>query len=113
MKGPAFYGQDFLTIKTDEDLIKENIIRVLLTSPGERPMSAFGCRLREFLFEQSTVLKQDVEAEIKKSISRWEKRVNVLSVSAIVEADSSARINISCEIKETLESLDIDTIIRF
>lgn len=113
MKGPGFYGQDFFTIKTDEELIRENLIRVLLTSPGERPMSKFGCRLKDYLFDQSTVLKQDVETEIVKAINKWEPRVNVISATAEITADNKAKINISCQIKETLDNFDLNTVIRF
>lgn len=113
MKGPGFYGQDFFTIKTEEELIRENIIRVLLTSPGERPMSNFGCRLKDYLFDQSTVLKQDVETEITKAINKWEPRVNVISTSAEITADNTAKINISCQIKSSLNNFNLDTVIRF
>jgi len=113
MKGLGFYGQDFLTIKTNQELIRENLIRVLLTSPGERPMSQFGCRLKDFLLEQSTVLRQDVESEIRKSITKWEPRVSVTGVTAEITEENTAKINITCQIKETFEDFNLNTVIRF
>ena len=113
MRGPGFYGQDFFSIKSDKNLLRENLIRVLLTSPGERPMSSFGCRLKDYLFEQANVLQQEVEDEIRKSINRWEPRLIVDSISLDIVDKNAARIMINCRIKETLENFDFDTVIRF
>jgi len=95
MKGPGFYGQNFYIIKDEKELIRENLIRVLLTSPGERPMSDFGCRLKDYLLNQSNVLVQEVQDEIKKA------------------EEHAARINVVCKIKETFDDFNLDTVIRF
>lgn len=113
MKGPGFYGQEFYSIKSDKELIRENLIRVLLTSPGERPMSGFGCKLKDYLFEQANVLQQEVEDEIKKAVTRWEPRIKVNNVSATVNEKNTVRIHLECVIKETFEDFDFDTVIRF
>lgn len=113
MKGPGFYGEDFFRIKQDKDLIRENIIRVLLTSPGERPMSSFGCRLKDFLMEQSNVFQDEVEDEVSKAISRWEPRVALNNLEIEVVEANRARVKIDCTIRENFEDFSIDTIIRF
>lgn len=113
MKGPAFYGQEFFTIKTDKELIRENLLRVLLTSPGERPMSNFGCRLKDYLFEPSTVLQQDVEDEVIKAITKWEPRVTIRNISVELVEERTARVKIDCMIKENFEDFNLDTILRF
>lgn len=113
MKGLAFYGQEFLVIKEGQDLIRENLIRILLTSPGERPMSDFGCRLKEYIMEPSNILKQDVDREVKRAISRWEPRIEVRSVSADIVDDHSASIKLECMIKETFQDFNFETTIRF
>lgn len=112
MKGIGFYGEDFLVIKTNESLIRENVIRILLTSPGERPMSSFGCRMKDYIFEQANVLQQEIVDEIRKSINRWEPRVNVLDVQIFEVEKNAVRLKLDLQIKETLDSLNLDTIIR-
>ncbi len=114
MRGPGFYGQDFFIMKSEQDIVKENIIRILLTSPGERVMNnSFGCRLKNYLFDQPNVLSQEVEDEIKKSVGRWEPRVIVKRVEVVVEPGNVARVKVFCILKETLEDIKLDTAIRF
>lgn len=113
MKGLAIYNSDFVTIKEDIELIKENITRILLTLPSERVMSNFGCKLRAFLFEQSTVLQEEVESEIKKSISRWEPRVQINSLFITAVEANKAEIFLSLTYKETLEQFTYEKILRF
>jgi phage baseplate assembly protein W len=113
MKGPGFYGQNFYIIKDEKELIRENLIRVLLTSPGERPMSDFGCRLKDYLLNQSNVLVQEVQDEIKKAITKWEKRIEVQNVFVELVEEHAARINVVCKIKETFDDFNLDTVIRF
>jgi len=113
MKGIAFYGQDFFIIKTDNELIKENISRILLTLPSERVMSSFGSLFKSFLFDQSNVLQEDVDNELKKSISRWEPRVVVNSASASIIDVNRASITLSLTNKTTLEPFTYNAILNY
>ena len=57
MQGIGIYGEDLLQIKKDEELIKENIKRILITAPGERAGNLqFGSRVREYLFNFKNIL---------------------------------------------------------
>ena len=52
MKGLAFYGEKFFTIKQNSSLYSEAITRIVMTNPGERPgIPFFGVGLRNRLFE--------------------------------------------------------------
>jgi len=113
MKGIGFYGEDFFTIKTDNDLIRENITRILLTSFGERVMSNFGSRLKEFIFDPDTVLQGDVNSEIRRAITRWEPRVDIQSIDAQMTENNKVEIVLSLINKETLEPFSYETIIRY
>lgn len=113
MKGLGFYNQEFISVKRDRDLIRENILRVLLTSPGERINSNFGCKLKDYLFEQSNVLIQEIEDEIRKSITQWEPRVVVRSIQVSEAEKNSVKLNIDFLIKETYEDFNLNTVIRF
>lgn len=60
---------------------------VLLTYPGERPMRPeFGSRLRDYVFasaDQQTA--NALSAEVEYSLTRWEPRVDIVSVDVTVD----------------------------
>lgn len=71
------------------DNIREMIQVILLTQPGERLMlSGFGGKLRSFLFEPNTVAtRQLIQEEIQSTLSLWEPRITVQSVSVDPNSD--------------------------
>ena len=95
-KGVGFYNQDWFVIKTGKDLIYESIIRIIMTSPGERLMRPdFGGGLRDELFNvitQDTL--QDLVVKIHRSIAEYEPRVNVDEVTATLAAENTIRLGI-------------------
>lgn len=78
---PPFMGgaQNVVSRQEDERLIKNDVLQLLLTEPGERVMRPdFGVRLRSFVFEQST--SADVitlQGHIESAIAAFEPRVTV------------------------------------
>lgn len=66
----------------EHEHIKESILQILQTSPGERLMNpGFGSRLKELVFENNTsVLKTLLRYHIGKALERWEKRIHVTSI---------------------------------
>ncbi len=68
---------------SDLDRIRESIIQILETRPGERFMRPeFGSRVKDLVFEQNdAVLKGLLRFRITDAIKRWEKRVVVTNVS--------------------------------
>lgn len=91
---PIFYGmnppfiggpQNVFSRQEDDRLIKNDILQLLLTVPGERVMRPrYGVQLRSFVFEQST--DSDVstlQAEISQAIVEFEPRVTVELVDIV------------------------------
>jgi len=68
---------------SDLDRIRESIIQILETRPGERFMRPeFGSHVKDLVFEQNdAVLKGLLRFHITDAIKRWEKRVTVTNVS--------------------------------
>ena len=62
--------------------IRESILQILQTTPGERMMNPeFGSRLNELVFENNTdVLKSLLRYHIKAALDRWEKRIEVSGI---------------------------------
>lgn len=72
------------------DLIKGDLLQLLLTNPGERVMMPqFGTPLNRLLFEQNdSVLAEQARQMIADSISRWEPRIVVQAINVSVGVDA-------------------------
>ena len=75
-------AQNFLSRQEDERLIKNDMIQLLLTAPGERVMRpTFGSPIRPFLFENMEQNEVDsLEQQIRVSIARIENRVTLKDI---------------------------------
>ncbi len=67
----------------EHEHIRESILQILGTRPGERFMNPeFGSRLNDLLFEQNDeVLKGLIRHYVIDAINRWEKRAVITGVS--------------------------------
>lgn len=70
---------------TDNDLIKESLIQIIMTQRGERVMHEdFGCDALALVFENNdTALSTRLKADILTAITKWEPRVMVRSVDVV------------------------------
>ena len=78
-------GGSILPRQEDERLIKNDLLQLLLTIPGERLMSPdFGVNLRNYTFEQLDQISLDaLRDEIKFKIARFEPRVDLKEVEVM------------------------------
>jgi phage baseplate assembly protein W len=116
MKGIGIYDGDFVQLKQDKELITENVKRVLTTMPGERVGNlTFGSRVREYLFNFSDILLEDMEQVIISAISTWEPRVDIIDVSVIVDEKNKEKMNIDLKLKlkENLDEFNLSIPIVF
>lgn len=70
----------FPAVSTDADVVEDNIMRILLTTPGERPMRpGVGCQIYSFIFENmGSVLNARVDHEVRRAIGAGETRARVV-----------------------------------
>jgi uncharacterized protein len=68
-------------VRGDTELVQAMRL-ILSTYPGERPMRPdFGCRLRDFVFRAATDdTIAELTGEVRRSLLRWEPRVDVEAV---------------------------------
>jgi len=89
---PLFYGfnspfmggkEKVLSRQVDEKLIRNDLLQLLLTAPGERVMRPdFGSPIRPFLFEQMTAADlSTLKDGIITAIEKFEPRVTVTDVT--------------------------------
>ena len=85
-KGIAFPFQigatSFPAQATNEDLIKQSIVQIIMTSPGERYMRPkFGCGALAFVFEPNDeALELYIQDTVATAIATYEPRVAVRTV---------------------------------
>jgi hypothetical protein len=77
-----------IALVSREREIEEAIRLILSTSPGERPMRPeFGCRIHDFVFGTADgTTANAITAEVKRSLRRWEPRIDVEDVVVSFDA---------------------------
>ena len=85
-----------------EKNIREDIMVILMTEPGERVMlSAFGAGLRSMLFEPNDpTTRSRIQGMIATALTQWEPRISLQSVS--VEQDPNDLQSVIATITYTL-----------
>lgn len=87
---PEFGGVSNSTImSSDEENIRQSLQILLSTSPGERVNRYdYGCPIQKYVFEILDVTTQTLlEEEIKKSVTLYEPRIDLESVTFEVEQE--------------------------
>lgn len=88
----------FEMVSDDED-IKEAILIVLNTAPGERVMRPeFGCGIQNYVFSviNSSNLVM-IENEVKRSLTLYEPRIELQEVKAEVDESEDGRLIVSID----------------
>ena len=103
---PFGIGEDRRIRTTDaSDHIKDEIITVLLTSPGERVnQPEFGCGLKERVFSPNDeILSTLVDLKISQALDRWLGDKIVTDEVNVQSIDESLLIEIVYTVKESAE----------
>ena len=86
------------TVAFEED-IRQSILIILETAPGERVMRPeFGCGIHDLVFAavDSTVL-QRIRSVVEEALQRFEARIDVLGVTVDEEATSEGKLLVELE----------------
>lgn len=85
----------FPDTRTDADVVEDNILRILQTRKGERPMRPqTGSSIYDFIFENTgAVLNARVDHEVRRQIAEGEPRASVLSVGVGEQSRSDGSKN--------------------
>jgi hypothetical protein len=89
---PFFGGNErVLSRQVDDRLIRNDLLQLLMTAPGERVMRPdFGSPVRTFVFEQIDDNSIELlQSDIKDAIERFESRVQVDEVNIIRQQDEN------------------------
>ena len=94
---PCLTAQGRVQLAQYENDVREAILIILGTSPGERVMRpTFGAGLKDFVFEplNSTTLHL-VKTRVQNALVTWEPRIDMLDVSVTVDSTLPSQLNIS------------------
>jgi uncharacterized protein len=82
-----------------EEDVREAVLIVLLTNPGERIMRpTFGAGLNDFLFEPiNSTTMATIQQRVEDSLIDWEPRIDVVSVSVAPDTTNNATLLIDIE----------------
>ncbi len=88
-RGVGFYNKDWFSMKEGKPLLYESIIRILMTTPGERVMRPnFGAGMRDRVFDLVTPdYLQDLAIKIHTSLMQEEPRIVVQEVQTEFDSD--------------------------
>lgn len=106
---------DDITLKYDEQAIKQSVKNLVMTSNYERPFhSEIGSQIRGLLFEPATpMLTVLLKRAISDTIINFEPRVNLIDVSVRYLADSNeVSVSIEFSIVNTQRPIQVDLILK-
>lgn len=105
-EGLATTATGRLAMVHDDDAIRQAILLLLSTTPGERLMRPdYGSYLSRLLFAPNDHTTAGLAIHyVKQALARWEPRVEVEEVDADADPDIASRLNISLRyrVKQTL-----------
>ena len=86
-----------------EENIRQNILVILGTKPGERQMLPdFGCRIHDLLFAPNTPATAHLaQSHVQSALTRWEPRIQVLQVRSRPDPSGSLQVEVEYQIKST------------
>ncbi len=77
---PAVHGG--LVMAEDEAKVRQAILLILSTAPGERVMRPdFGCGIHDLVFSPNTsAVRNLIDVKVREALIRWERRIDVIDV---------------------------------
>ncbi|CAB4168158.1 COG3628 Phage baseplate assembly protein W [uncultured Caudovirales phage] len=103
-----------ITVKYDEQAIKQSVKNLIMTNNFERPFhSEIGSQIRALLFEPAGImLNIALKRAISDTILNFEPRVNLLSVEVVSDIDSnSVQVTIQFAIVNTERPIQLQLIL--
>jgi phage baseplate assembly protein W len=86
-----------LAFARDDEDVRQAISIILSTAPGERPMRPeFGCGVHDYVFDviDAATLGR-MEEEIRRSLERWEPRIDVVDVGFELDPSTPGKLSIT------------------
>jgi phage baseplate assembly protein W len=110
----ATSARGYFFTQTGVEVLKADLLQLLLTNPGERVMMPeYGTPLRRLLFQPAdAILVSETRETLIQAINRWEPRIAVTALDVSVDPDSHM-LNINIEFRDPgnislIENLELE-----
>lgn len=103
-------AQEFPVSASDDDLIKESILQILLTNQGDRVMRPdFGSNVLRYVFDPNEAALGDLLWQaVQSALGRWEPRIELLDVR-VDRKDESIKVTIDYGVIATRRQGSVST----
>ncbi|MFL5757066.1 MAG: GPW/gp25 family protein [Chloroflexota bacterium] len=83
----------------DDESVRQAILLLLSTTPGERVMRpAYGCNLRRLAFAPNDDTTAGLAIHyVRRALEQWEPRVDIVNIDAARDVDDPARLDVELE----------------
>lgn len=90
----AVDGHHQVTLSRYEESVQQAIVMILSTATGERLMNpSFGCGIHDLVFATNSAATLGlVASEVRRSLSDWEARIDVLEIDVTVDPREPSRL---------------------
>ncbi|MFI5915165.1 GPW/gp25 family protein [Dactylosporangium sp. NPDC051541] len=94
--GPAVTAAGSLSMVEGDAAVRQAILLLLATTPGERLMRPeYGCHLDRLLFAPNDDTTAGLAVHyVRQAIQRWEPRADIVELDAAADPDIATRLNI-------------------
>jgi phage baseplate assembly protein W len=96
MAGLRIGARGGIDMVQDEDAVRQAILLLLSTTPGERVMRPdYGSLLRQLIFSPNDDTTAGLAIHyVRSAVERWERRVDILAVDAERDPDATEQLNV-------------------
>jgi len=98
----------YFTRAEGKQLIRQSIVNIVMTLPGERPMMpSFGSNLKRLAFSPNdSITRQQITEEITTAIEKYEPRVTNVSVVASSLDNNTLKVVLSYRIRSDYDKIE-------
>ena len=97
--GPVMSPTGALLTVEGDDAIRQSLLLLLTTAPGERVMRPdYGCPIHRLVFSPNDATTAGLAIHyVRQAVSRWEPRVDVVRLDAGADAEHPGRLAVTLE----------------
>lgn len=97
--GPAISPTGALLTVEGDDAIRQSLLLLLTTAPGERVMRPdYGCPIHRLVFSPNDATTAGLAIHyVRQAVSRWEPRVDVVRLDAGADPEDPGRLAVTLE----------------
>jgi len=96
-------GAGYLEMVEDDAAVRQAILLLIATRPGERVMRpAYGCDLQQLVFSPNDDTTAGLAVHyVRRAVERWEPRVQIVALDAVPDGSNELKITLEYRFRAT------------